>query len=229
MPLPRKRAHEDAEPLLVLAAWAPELAVLNNFLKRDRSGLRHLVRTATVGVGLVEAGVGAALALGGRPTAAILVGTAGVFAGHPWKPPHALALDEVLLNCGDAPKIAELAPPMRTHLKTDARLTASLARAGDLSRTTAVCPLAITRGPARARRLARESGASLENLEAFAVVHAAQRLAVPVASVLGVANKVGPEGGKEWRAHGADAAARACTAVMAWLQSPLCQPWLAKP
>lgn len=227
VPRPPKPAYSAPPPLLVVAAWSPELDELKRHLKLDRSGLRRLVRTSAVGVGLVEAGVGAALALAeARPRALILVGTAGVFRGGGWKPPEALGLEEVCLADGDPPHVAELPGPMRSRLKTTSRLTTSMVRAGGLARTSAVCPLAITRSPARARRMAAESGATLENLEAFAVVHAAHRLSVPVAAVLGVANTVGPRGGAEWRTNGAAAAAQACAAVIAWLQSPLCQPWL---
>src|SRR6478736_1031981 len=61
-------------PLLLLAAFEPELAPL-----RERLGPG--VAFATVGIGLAEAGAGAARAIAlHRPRAVVLVGTAG---GYP--------------------------------------------------------------------------------------------------------------------------------------------------
>lgn len=226
----KRSCSKTAPSVLVMAAWAPELEDLEAFLKQDRSGLTRFVRTAIVGVGLVEAGIGAALALAeASPTAAILIGTAGVFRQQPWKPPQAVAVDKVFLGLGDPPSVAERPAPMSSQLVTAPRLTASLAKAAGVSRANVVCPLAITRGPARSRRLVQETGAALENLEAFAVVHAAHTLSVPITAILGIANQVGPQGGAQWRAHGADAAAQACAAVIAWLKSPLRLRWLEDP
>jgi futalosine hydrolase len=78
------------------------------------------------------------------------------------------------------------------------------------------CPLAITRSEALGRRIERATGAALENLEAFAVARAAAAAGVPFAAVLGVANRVGPAGHREWRAHHT-AASRAACAVIATL------------
>src|SRR6185295_1351675 len=78
------------------------------------------------------------------------------------------------------------------------------------------CPVAITRSAALGRQIARRTGTFLENLEAFAVARAARAAKVPFAAVLGVANRVGPEGHREWRAHH-QAASRAACAVIARL------------
>jgi nucleoside phosphorylase len=79
------------------------------------------------------------------------------------------------------------------------------------------CPLAITRSAALGRQIARATGAALENLEAFAVARAAAAAKVEFAAVLGVANRVGPTGHREWRAHHAAASRAACRLIAAYL------------
>jgi purine-nucleoside phosphorylase len=82
---------------------------------------------------------------------------------------------------------------------------------------TVACPLAITRTAALARKIARSSGATLENLEVFAVARAARAAAVPFGAVLGVANRVGPAAHPEWRANHLTASRAACRVVAGFI------------
>src|SRR3954452_1752210 len=76
------------------------------------------------------------------------------------------------------------------------------------------CPIAVTRSATLGRHLAHATGAALENLEAFAVARAAAAAGVDeVTAVLGIANRVGPRGHQEWRAHHAAASRAACRLV----------------
>ena len=81
------------------------------------------------------------------------------------------------------------------------------------------CPLAITRSAALGRRIAEATGAALENLEAFAVGRAAAAAGVPFAAVLGVANRVGPQGHEEWQRHHRAASRAACQLIAQFLSS----------
>ena len=83
------------------------------------------------------------------------------------------------------------------------------------------CPLAITRpSAALGRRIAEATGATLENLEAFAVARAAAAAGVDFAAVLGVANRVGPTGHDEWQRHHRAASRAACELVARFLDVP---------
>jgi nucleoside phosphorylase len=200
-------------PLLVVAAFAPELAA---FPARRRG-----VAAATVGVGLVEAAVGTARALAERrPRAVVLIGTAGVYLAAERDD---LAIGGVAVAGGlhlaslavasGAAYLPELVP---SSLATSARLGRVLAARGEPVADVA-CPLGITRTRAAAARLARATGAALENLEAFAVARACAQARVPFGAVLGVTNAVGPRAHAQWRANAAPAAAAACALVAASL------------
>ena len=79
---------------------------------------------------------------------------------------------------------------------------------------TVACPVAITRTAALGRRIAHLTGATLENLEAFAVLRAAALAGVEAtAAVLGVANRVGPRAHPEWLANHLAASRAACQIV----------------
>lgn len=206
--------------MLILAAWPPELAQIRRWLRTAEGTVQQSVSVAAVGVGLVEAAVGTASALAKfQPDRVILVGTAGVFAAHAVALCDAVVVSKVSLGSPEASGVAEIPAPMTTVCELSRSLWRALARGTHLPPASVVCPLAITRSRQRAEALATSSGASLENLEAFAVVRAALRAKVPVAAVLGVANTVGPKGREQWRHNGVAAAAAACDVVAAWLSS----------
>jgi len=201
---------------LVVSAWGPEIAPLRRLGRHDAE-----VVLRPVGIGPVEAAIGAAAALAAhRPERVIFVGTAGVYP----RGRHTAALgsvaiaEEVLLVSTAALRgdgyLPELQPSRDAGAKTLRDALRAAAPAVPVARVA--CPVAITRSAALGRRIAKETGALLENLEAFAVARAARAAKVSFASVLGVANRVGPDGHQEWRAHHR-AASRAACAVIARL------------
>lgn len=204
--------------ILIVAAWPPELRALGSRL-RDGGGGR--VERAVVGVGPVEAALGTARVLAElRPTAVVLVGTAGVYPSVPRGP----AIGQAVLGktitfatFSTARDLAYFPRPMPVVARTNARLRSRLARASGAGLADIVCPPAITRSRAAAASIARVTGAALENLEAFAVARAVARARVPFVAVFGVANQVGPRAHTEWKAHAAEAAAAACACVRAFL------------
>jgi hypothetical protein len=85
-----------------------------------------------------------------------------------------------------------------------------------LAAVPVACPAAITRSAALGRRIVQATGAVLENLEAFSVARAAATAAGPriqFAAVLGIANRVGPDGHREWREHHRAASWAACAVI----------------
>jgi nucleoside phosphorylase len=214
--------------VLVVSAWEPEIAPLRRRLTRRRAdGARVVCRP--VGVGAVDAAIGAARAIAQvAPTAIVFVGTAGRYAGRSAGGAAALAIgavaiaDELILFStaalrGDgylpAPMVqrAAAAPALLAQLRSAAPPTAW--------RGSAASPLAITQTVALARRIARASGAAIENLEAFSVARAAGLAGVPMAAVLGIANAVGPHAHAEWRRHHQAASRAACAVVWSWLRA----------
>ncbi|HVT09088.1 MAG TPA: phosphorylase [Polyangia bacterium] len=203
---------------LVVSAFEPEIAPLRR-LVRGLAG----IRLAPVGIGAVDAAAGAARAiLQHRPRRVLFVGTAGVYPSGP-------ARDQ--LPIGDAAVAGTIVCVSTAALRGDGYLPEpQVVRAASAPRLAAVlsssagpwptvaCPLAITRSAALARRIATATGASLENLEAFAVARAAAAAGVEFAAVLGVANRVGPLAHEEWRAHHRRASRAAATLVARWLR-----------
>ena len=217
----------------MVSAFEPEIAPLRR-LTRGLAG----VRLAPVGIGAVDAAVGAARAiLEHRPHRVLFVGTAGVYPSGPRRDELG-ALSGEALSIGGAAVAGEIVCVSTAALRGDGylpepqvlraasspRLGASLSAAAGPWPTVA-CPLAITRSAALARRIAKATGASLENLEVFAVARAAAAAGVEFAAVLGVANRVGPVAHDEWRANHRRASRAACTLVARWLRgTPALRP-----
>jgi purine-nucleoside phosphorylase len=211
---------------LVLSAWEPELAPLRRLLRGSRAA--RDVALEAIGVGTVDAAVGAAHALARtRPRRAIFVGTAGVYPGPAARAlpigAAAVAGELRLVSTATLRGDAYHPAPLVAHVTATPALRARLARAaGDATAAEATaaavvaCPLAITQTAALAQRIAA-TGAALENLEAFAVARAATAAHVPFAAVLGISNVVGPRAHGEWRANHLAASRAACRVVWSLL------------
>lgn len=194
---------------LVISAFEPEIAPLRRLMRGTRG-----VSMAAVGIGAVEAAVGAARAIAAaRPKRVFFVGTAGVYgrAATPALDAAAVAGDLFLVSTAALRGDGYLPEPTIVRATTSPRLRAVLARAAGSEPLGVACPLAITRSAAVARRIATATGAALENLEVFAVARAAAAAEVDFAAVLGIANRVGPSAHAEWRAHHQAASNEACS------------------
>jgi purine-nucleoside phosphorylase len=208
---------------LVVSAWEPEVAPLRRLVAS--LGERKLAMVP-VGVGAVDAAVGAARAIARhRPRRVIFVGTAGLYPGARASVGvggAVVAGELVAISTAALRGDGYLPAPQVMRTGTAPKLRAALLAAGaDGEAVTVACPLAITRSAALARRIARATGAVLENLELYAVARAADAAGVEVAAVLGVANRVGPSAHDEWRAHHAAASRAACRVVAATLGGAL--------
>jgi len=211
---------------LVLAAWEPEIAPLRRLARAIDPARLAL---GTVGVGAVDAAIGAAAAIAAaRPARVIFVGTAGAFPrGRATAALGTVAIAGELSLASTAALRGDgyLPEPLATHAPVSGTLAAALAACGrarrggpDLPILGVACPIAVTRSATLGRHLAHATGAALENLEAFAVARAAAAAGVDeVAAVLGIANRVGPRGHQEWRAHHVAASRAACRVVWAFV------------
>ena len=214
----------SSSTILILSAWEPEIAQLRAWLARPAArALARSVRCRPVGVGVVDAGIGAARAIADvAPDRVIFVGTAGSYVVTGGALPiGTVALPDEAVLCSTATLRAEgyLPAPMVQRAPVAADLLADLRRAApEAARGNVATLLAITRTASLARRIARATGAVAENLEAFAVARAAARTDVPAAVVLGIANRVGPRAHSEWRRHHEAASKAACQVVWACLR-----------
>jgi len=203
---------------LVLSAWDPEVEPLRRMLAAPAgAAAARDVACAAVGVGTVDAAVGAAAAIArANPRRVIFVGTAGVYPAAARALPigvAALAGEVRLVSTAALRGEAYHPAPLVATMTTSPALRARLGRGDEaLTIVTVACPLAITQAAALARRLAA-TGAALENLEAFAVARAAAAARRPFAVVLGVSNVVGPRAHTEWRANHLAASRAACHVV----------------
>jgi nucleoside phosphorylase len=173
-----------------------------------------------LGVGAVEAALGAARVLAARtPECLILLGSCGAYASAGLSIGEVVVARRAVLAC---PAVAEqraaFPDPIPRRAPSTNHTTRVLTPRG-LREVTVATTLGITIDDALAASLARETGADVENLEAFAVARACELAEVSFAAILGVTNRVGARGRDEWRAHRAEIAERVC-AIARLLRSP---------
>jgi len=209
---------------LVLSAWEPEIATLRRLA---RAFDPQRLAMGTVGVGAVDAAVGAAAAIAAaRPARVIFVGTAGAYPRG-----RATAAIGTVAIAGELGLVSTAAlrgdgylpEPLTVRTPIAATLAAALAACAPGKQPAPLlgvaCPIAVTRSATLGRHVAHATGAALENLEAFAVARAAAAAGIAdVAAVLGIANRVGPRGHQEWRAHHVAASRAACRLVWSFVR-----------
>jgi nucleoside phosphorylase len=179
--------------MIFVAAFAPEL-----------DALQH-EESAVLGVGLVEAALGAGRVIAERkPDHVVLIGTVGAY------PRAKLAIGEVVV----AERVILASPSGALVSAMPASESAIVEEGFAGARVVVATTLAITTDDAVAAALEDETGAHVEHLEAFAVARACALAGVRFSAVFGVANIVGARGRDEWRAHHERAAAAACASVL---------------
>lgn len=158
------------------------------------------------GVGLVDAGIGTArLVDQHRPNLVVFLGTCGAYPGSAVSIGDLVVTSAAHLVTGDLlsgmMRLPELIP---SRIEADRDLVETysllLGRTGTPPR---LCEVATTPGITTNYDLAglvvRGGPCTVENLEAYAVLRAAQD--VPTVVLLGVTNMVSPKGGEDWRSN----------------------------
>ncbi len=200
----------------MVSAFEPEIAPLRRLVRA-----RPEVRLAAVGIGAVDAAAGAARAIASSGAGRVVfVGTAGVYApGFAALPVGAVgvAAEIHLVSTAALRGDGYLPQPLIVEEATSPALRAGLAALTGNEPVAVACPLAITSSAALARRIAKATGASLENLEIFAIARACRAAKIPFAALLAVTNRVGPSGNRQWRAHHREASRAACRLMAAFL------------
>jgi purine-nucleoside phosphorylase len=171
---------------LVVGAYAPEL---------DQLAGRSDVVVRAIGIGMVDAGIGAGRVLAEvRPDRVILVGSAGVLPGGAASIGDVCAVARATL----VERPGEYLPPEMAkvqHVLADPELLALCDRAG-LHGVDAASSIGVTHEFTEANRLSRYG--SVEHLECYSVLRAAQLMGLPATAILAIANRVGPDAHTEW-------------------------------
>src|SRR4029077_4781297 len=142
------RWPSDVARTLILSAWEPEIAPLRRL---DLSGPALDARALAVGVGPVEAAVGAARAIAAHgPRRVIFVGTAGAYPRSRATLPigtAALANDLTCVSTAALRGDGYLPETQVTRTVASAALQEALGKSarGGLRSVTVSCPLAVTR------------------------------------------------------------------------------------
>ena len=214
-------ARARTVPVLIMSAFAPELAPLADWLRSPGRGrLATRIACVPVGIGAIDAAAGAAAAIARwQPVVTLFVGTAGSYRSTLPIGSAAVAR-RVCLASGEVLRgQAYLPRPLRTRISTDSSLQRQLLRAGPAHLADVATTLGITRTRSLGTRIAEGTDSTVENLEVFAVARAAERARVRFGAVLGIANRVGPAAHQQWLAHQDEATVAACDVIQSWLAS----------
>lgn len=226
--------------LLVLAAYAPELAsmrrLLGDHLYGNVSGV--VVACKAVGVGLPNATAGTTLRLMQlRPRAVVLVGTCGLYLNPDATVPGTIhdpqagaphAAGQYAIGDGVVARRVQLVDPIEIEQRgampepmsrtIDCNPMIALGLGQGRTPTAEVAnTLVLTTDDALGTLVSAGSGCVVENLECFGIANACALQNVPFACVVGIANHVGAKGRDEWRAYHKPAAHAACELVNRWL------------
>lgn len=160
-------------------------------------------RIGIAGVGLVDAGIGAARLIDRfDPSCVIFAGTCGAHSGSGVERGEIVLASHVRLGSGDVSRGAMRIPTLLPSVITvDSVLNAHFASLLPESIVPALvdcsCTLGITEQEELATRLRDHDGSDVENLELFSILRAAGT--IPAIGLMGVTNIVGPQGGSQWR------------------------------
>ena len=209
--------------ILVVSAFAPELAPLKRWLAGPAGrGFKSIVHLIPVGIGAIDAAVGAAEAVAQTaPDVVLFVGTGGSYGSRPAIGDVAIAARIRLVSTAALRAQGYLPKPMHVLDATDAPLRRELLlSAGGLGCVTDVAtPLGITTAPPLVELVAGKTRADVENLEVFGVARAVSRARLPFGALLGITNRVGPRAHAEWLEHQEKATASACAVAASWLEA----------
>ena len=215
----KAHASHGRRPILILSAFAPELAPLRLVLERASVGPSR-VSCVAAGIGVVDAALGAARAITAcRPRLVLFVGTAGCYQRHPRPGGVVIAHRIRLVSSAVARGDGYLPAPMVVQSSTEVVVRRALAHAAGPQALVAdvATPLAITKGIRLASLLMKTRGIVAENLEVFAVARACELAGLPFGAVLGISNRVGPRAHLEWLRHQTKAIEAASLCIQGYL------------
>lgn len=164
-----------------------------------------------VGIGPLQAAIGASLALAGGDGPVVLVGSAGFYPGHGLQIGDVVASSSLGLSGGIAEVKLGYQPLPPPLLEGAVHLLPGLRPASVLTVE------AITSDPDLSATRARSW--QVEHMESYAVAAVCARLGRPFLAVLGLSNAVGPQAHAQWKAHRGQAEEAARAAVAHWVNA----------
>ncbi len=199
--------------VLFVAAFPPELAAI--------ATSSPSADTAAVGIGLVAASRGAALAIEHKqPRSVVMVGTCGAYPGSGLSIGDVIVAPRVgLVSSAAARGEGALLSSMSGWIEPDAAMTRALHSLGAVSAVVATT-LAITTDDGLARLLRERHACDVEHLEAYAVALACEAARIPFACVLGVTNAVGAQGREQWKEHRERVETSVGELILRWIALP---------
>jgi len=213
----------DQVDILVLAAHAPDLRGLRPHLgDKYAASVKGLhVCAKTVGIGMPVAGGAAAKRVFQLdPRAVIHLGTCGIYPGLPQYQPHDVLVSSRidLVDPGTALGRSEFPEPMMTELEPDTMLTAGLGQTSSRARPAPIAStLSRTIDDDAAAQMPQRFNVHAENLEAFAIAHAARLGQKPFTAVLGATHLVGSKGKQDWAQFERQSTIAAADAIITWI------------
>jgi purine-nucleoside phosphorylase len=185
--------------ILLVAAVSEELGDLPG----EPLGVGHTVAAARMATLLAES----------RPSAVVMLGTAGSYQGGP-EVGTAVAARRVGLSLGVAVMGLGYVPRPPVPCACDTRLLDRL----DLPAVDVLSVGAVTTDEVLASRLS--DGWQIEQMEAYGAAHACAQAGVPFVGIFGISNRVGPEAHVEWMEHRGEAREQARAAATQLLGAP---------
>jgi hypothetical protein len=186
----------------LLALFSSRIEYEAAFPDGDPDGLT----TGICGVGLVDAGIGAARLIDGYDPAIVLfAGTCGAHRSSDGLSVGDLTLvSEAGIGSGDLSRGTMRVPTLLPSTVTidrelNERLLPYLGSGNTPQPVRCSCTLGVTEDDGLAEELSRYDRSEVENLELFSVLRAAGDR--PAAAVMGITNIVGRNGGEQWRAN----------------------------
>jgi nucleoside phosphorylase len=182
------------------------LFLVSSDIERDAAfatGAPDDVLIGVTGVGPIDAAIGTVRAIEMyAPDAVVFLGTCGAHRESGLAIGDIVRATTIRLGSGDIAR-GEMRIPtlLPSELTCDGALALAVVEPLEVpvAEARVSCTLGVTESDELARTLAAFDGSQVENLEAFAVAHAARPL--PVAVILGVTNFVGAGGGRDWLAN----------------------------
>jgi nucleoside phosphorylase len=211
--------------VLLVAAHAPDLAGMRNFLGEKLDGqMRGLtIKTKVLGFGMAVAAASCARGVQAlNPRAVIMIGTCAVFPGLSQYRPYDVLLP-TKVQLADASVLARKAAfpdPMQTSVECHGLLRSALAASAPRAAQTVIASMmAPVTDDTLAASLHAATGCDADNSELFGIAAACQAASVPFAAVLGVSNLVGSTGRHDWAQFQREAVTQAGQCIGTWLHN----------
>ena len=203
-------------PLLILAAFEPELAPI-----RELIGIHSDIRMESVGTGVIDAAVNTSRLLSETSSPGLRVLFVGSVGAYDMAVPllsFVTAEKVIFTDYANSAMRAFLPPIVPIVSIANTVLREKVEQTTQSKREFVYTTPSITSNLDAADILRHSTGAGYESLELFAVARACDTFSTPWASLSAVTNHIGPEGHQEWERNFAKAAKLTAEKVAAVLK-----------